>query len=174
MLTPSEPPLPSHQASTPISVLITGGSGFLGSFIVEAVLNQHPKWAVTVLDLKLPSNLAPRVSYEVADVTDAISVSAIVDKLRPDVIIHSAGLVPELAVRYGRLQEGLVFNVNVNGTRNMLKAAKNSGTRVFVWTGSCTAVTDDMSYQYANVDESWPTSSQSLIYGESKVRLFST
>lgn len=62
-----------------------------------------------------------------------------------------------------------MFNVNVNGTRNMLAAAKAAGTRAFVWTGSFTAVTDDMRHQYANIDERWPTSSHSLIYGESKV-----
>lgn len=151
------------------TVLITGGTGFLGSFIVNAVLQQHPDWAVTVLDLKLPSTLNPKITYEVGDVTNATSISEIVERVRPDVVIHSAGIVPEFAARYGRQQKGLVFNVNVNGTRNMLAAAKASGTRAFVWTGSCTAVTDDMRYQYANVDESWPTSSHSLIYGESKV-----
>ena len=170
MLIPLKTPPPSNEASIPVSVLITGGSGFLGSFIVETALKQHPEWAVTVLDLKLPPTLTSKVSYEVVDVTDATSVSVIVNRIRPDVIIHSAGLVPELAVRYGREQQDLVYNVNVNGTRNMLHAAKTSGTKMFVWTGSCTAVTDDMRHQYANIDERWPTSSHSLIYGESKVR----
>ena len=79
-----------------------------------------------------------------------------------------------LAERYGRKDRDKVFRVNVAGTRNMLVAAKDNGVEAFVWTGSCTAVTDDMKYQYPNVDERWPTSNHSLIYGESKVGVFTS
>lgn len=151
------------------SILLTGGIGFLGSFIINAVQEQHPEWTITVLDLDLPRVVKDNVKYETGDVTNTESMRRIVGIVKPDVIIHSAGLIPELAFRYGRDWEERVFSVNVNGTSNMLAAAKASGVKAFVWTGSCTAVTDDMRYQYANIDERWPTSSHSLIYGESKV-----
>ena len=154
-----------------ISVLITGGVGFLGTFIVEATSAQHPGWDITVLDLNLPKIPKANIAYEIGDVTDLASVTAIVEKTKPDVIIHTAGLVPELAGRYGRRLRDTVFNINVNGTRNMLAAAKNAGVEAFVWTGSCCAVVDDMRYQYPNIDERWPTSNQSLIYGESKASM---
>ena len=110
-----------------------------------------------------------QVVYEVGDVTDCSSIDLIVDRTRPDIIVHTAGTVPVLANRYGRDTRDHVLNVNVNGTRNMLAVAKRYKVQTFVWTGSCTSVTDDTRYQYANVDERWPTSSHSLIYGESKV-----
>ena len=168
MLTPPET-LADPKVSNDLSVLVTGGSGFVGSHIVDAILGSHPEWTVSVLDLKQPTSPNPKVAYEIGDVTNISSATAVVEKYRPDVIIHSGGLVPELAVRYNRQQRDRVFDVNVNGTRNMLAAAKASGTKAFVWTGSCTAVTDDMRYRYPNIDERWPTSSHSLIYGESKV-----
>ncbi len=171
MQTPPGTPSPSYDYIITNSVLITGGTGFLGSSIVDAVLEQHPEWKVTVLDLNLPTAPTLKAVFEVGDVTDATFVNAIVDQVRPDVIMHAAGLIPELAGRYGREQEARVFDVNVNGTRNMLVAAKNAGVRAFVWTGSCCAVTDDMRYQYANIDERWPVSVHSLVYGESKVGL---
>ena len=151
------------------SVLVTGGTGFLGAFIVDAILEQHPEWTITVLDLMSPEKAKSNVQYEVGDVTDASTVSSIIQSVRPRAIIHTAGVVPELAERYGRRLAAKVLKVNVEGTRTMLAAAKSHGVEAFVWTGSCCAVTDDMTREYANIDEAVPTSNQSLVYGESKV-----
>jgi len=71
--------------------------------------------------------------------------------------------------RYGRRLEKLVKQVNVEGTRHVLDAAREAGCTGLVYTSSCCAVTDDMSKPYANIDERWPPSPQSSIYGESKV-----
>lgn len=85
-----------------MSVLIIGGTGFLGTAIVDTVQEQHPEWLVTILDLNSP--LVPRsnVTYRTADITDDMSVKSLVEHLEPEFMIHSAGLVPELAGRYGR------------------------------------------------------------------------
>ena len=117
------------------SVLITGGVGFLGSTIVDALQEQHPQWLVTVLDLTSPDVPKPNVTYKRGDITNPAFVDTIVYSIKPDVIIHSAGLVPELAFRYGREQRDRVFHVNVDGTRNILAAAKSSGIKALVWTG---------------------------------------
>lgn len=153
-----------------MSVLVTGGNGFLGQFIVDAILEQHRDWTVTVLDLARPRQATSNVRYEIGDVTVISSVHSIIRKAKPRAIIHAAGMVPELAERYGRKLEAQVLKINVEGTRNMLAAAKDQGVEAFVWTGSCTAVTDDMRREYRNIDEAVPTSNQSLVYGESKVR----
>lgn len=150
------------------SVLITGGTGFVGSAIVDAVTEKHPEWSVSVVDLQIPSQPKEKIHYEVADITIAAEMERIFQIVQPVAVIHSAGLVPELASRYNRRAQERVFNVNVTGTRNVLAAAKKTGVKALVWTGSCTAVTDDVRFDYPNIDESWPTSSQSLIYGESK------
>ena len=117
------------------SVLITGGVGFLGSAIVDAIKEQHPEWIAIVLDLMSPDVPKPNVTYRRGDITDAAFVNTIVDSIRPDVIIQAAGLVPELAFRYGREQRDRVFSINVDGTRNILAAAKSSGVKAFVLTG---------------------------------------
>ena len=151
-----------------VSVLITGGTGFLGSAIVEALKEKHPEWILTVIDLNLPRRPRPRVHYMTGSVVDAIKSDDIMKELKPTVVIHTAGIVPSLSSRYATRDRDHVFDVNVNGTRTMLRAAKKHGVRAFVWTGSSTCVTDDLKKQYPNIDEAWPTSRQSMIYGESK------
>ncbi|KAL9095326.1 MAG: hypothetical protein Q9163_006514, partial [Psora crenata] len=151
-----------------VAVMVTGGAGFLGTFIVEALHQKHPDWTITIFDLNPPREARRNVSYIRGDITDAADVDEAVRKITPRAIIHSAGLVPPLKYRFGREWESRVFAINVDGTRNLLAAAKANNVEAFVWTGSCTAVIDDFRYQYRNIDETYPTSNKSLIYGESK------
>ncbi len=154
-----------------VSILLTGGTGFVGRAIIDAAKEKHPDWAITVLDLKNPSQSNSDIRYVIGDITVAAEVHRIVEETKPNIIVHTAGIVPGLADRYKRRQREVVWNTNVNGTQNVLDAARGNGVEAVVWTGSCTAVTDDMRYQYPNIDETCPTSDHSLIYGESKASI---
>lgn len=131
-------------------VLITGGVGFVGRAIVQAIRAEHPEWVTTVFDkVELGEyELEPSISYTCGDITNADEVDHVVSAIRPTAIIHTAGIVPPLAGRYNRKDQERISRVNVGGTRNIIAAARRAGVRVLVWTGSCTAVTDDMRYEY--------------------------
>ena len=155
------------------SALVTGGVGMLGRAIVQKLRESHPTCRVSVLDLVAPTkaNLQPDVKYFQVDITSAEETSSIVAQLGPDLIIHTAGVVPPLHARYGRDPGPHTFKVNVDGTKNILAAAQAKGVKALVYTSSVTVVFDDLAHNFRNVDESVPRNTKTLIYGESKVWL---
>jgi sterol-4alpha-carboxylate 3-dehydrogenase (decarboxylating) len=154
------------------SALITGGSGFVGTSIVRALRERHPKCHITVVDLQRFNNGSVEesdISCIQADITSSQNILDVLIKSQPEVVIHAAGIVPPLGERYARSMQKEVMRVNVEGTRNTLQAAKAAHCVAFIYTSSCTAVTDDVSMDYANINERWPVAYRSSIYGESKV-----
>ncbi|CAG7924586.1 unnamed protein product [Penicillium olsonii] len=152
-------------------LLISGGTGFVGSAITRALVKKHPAWDLTVIDQNPPSakhELPEGVSYRQVDITSIEAVKSAFAAVNPHVVVHTAGIIPGLAERFRRRMESKVRQVNVEGTRNMLHESKETGVEVFVYTSSCCVVTDDTLSSYPNVDEEWPSSLRSTIYGESK------
>jgi len=107
-------------------VLVTGGSGFLGSWVCE-LLSKRGDVEVRALVRRTSKTKhlrsLDRVELAEGSVEDARSVE---DAARSvDVVIHCAGLVKAR-------NEGELERVNVEGTRNMLDAAKKHGIKRFV------------------------------------------
>ena len=154
------------------SALVTGGTGFVGTAIVRALKEKYPRCSITVVDVQNPNHAWRtefNVSFAQADVTCPQSIMDVLVKSQPEVVIHTAGVVPPLSERYARRMEKEVFRVNVDGTRHALRAAIEAHCTAFVYTGSCTAVVDDVRMDHANIDERSPVAFKSSIYGESKV-----
>jgi sterol-4alpha-carboxylate 3-dehydrogenase (decarboxylating) len=153
-------------------VLITGGCGFVGAAIARAIAEKHPECRITIVDMNAPGpihQVPSRASFFKVDITSTAQVEEAMRHIRPTIVIHTAGIVPVLAERFGRRIQSMVWKINVEGTRIMLNVSKRLGVKAFVFTSSCCVLIDDMRLPYRNVTEEWPTSQHSLIYGESKV-----
>src|SRR5918912_3131541 len=114
-------------------MLVTGGAGFIGSHLVNALLaaGQEP----VVLD-NLASgdweNLPDGVNLVEMDIADAGVVEAIAE-LKPEVVIHAAA---QVSVAVSMQDPHLDLAVNVQGTANVLEGAKAAGVRRFVFVSS--------------------------------------
>ncbi|KAF2198023.1 C-3 sterol dehydrogenase/C-4 decarboxylase-like protein [Delitschia confertaspora ATCC 74209] len=154
------------------TILVTGGTGFLGSEIVKALVETND-YKVIALDINPPSlgtKTYPHVTYIRANILQPSELTKMFQETKPTIIVHSAGLVPAGNARYNCTKEERerVLEVNVSGTRNVVEAAKEVGVRGLVYTSSFTVVTDDLEEDFRNVNESAPTGRAGLVYGQSK------
>ncbi len=114
-------------------ILVTGGAGFVGSHLVDALADagEDP----VVLDNFASGdreNLREDVRLIEADIADPGVVNLISD-LRPEVVVHAAA---QVSVAVSMQDPHLDLTVNVQGTANVLEGAKVAGTRRFVFISS--------------------------------------
>ena len=122
--------------------LVTGGAGFIGSNLVDGLVARDNE--VTVLDdlsTGKRENLHPAIAAGAelieADVRDASAVRDVVDRAEPDVIFH---LAAQIDVRKSAADPAADARINVEGTINVLEAARAAGVRRFVNTSTGGAV----------------------------------
>jgi sterol-4alpha-carboxylate 3-dehydrogenase (decarboxylating) len=80
------------------------------------------------------------VTYHTGNITTASRISSLFSLVKPEVVLHAAGLIPSIAERLGLNMEKDFTEVNVEGTRNLLEASKGGGVKAFVFTGSADVV----------------------------------
>jgi UDP-glucose 4-epimerase len=114
--------------------LVTGGAGFIGSHVVDALLAGG--WRVVVVD-DLSAGDAKRVAaeatLEVVDITDRGALDAVIDGAQPSAIFH---LAAQASVTRSVADPERDCEVNVLGTLNVLEAAtRHQAPVVFTSTG---------------------------------------
>ena len=115
-------------------VLITGASGFVGACAARALLRAGH--AVHVL-LRNPASAwrlagVPQLRVHRADLIDADDTRAVVQAVRPKVVLHLA-----THGAYERQADArAILQTNILGTHNLLEAAAAEGVRLFISTGS--------------------------------------
>ena len=130
------------------SVLVIGGCGFLGHHIVSQLPESYSA-RISVLDLHTDRNRRDSVSYHAGDITSNSVVSAVLSREKPDIVIHTAS-PPHTA------SKAVLKKVNIDGTRNLVQQAGESGTvKAFIYTSSASVIHNHVS-DLINADERWP------------------
>jgi len=111
-----------------VRVVVTGGAGFIGSHVAEALLARGDE--VSVLDnlsTGRRENLAGSAAFLEGDIRDPGAVDTLFDRVRPAACVH---LAAQADVRVSVAQPDYDCDVNVRGTIRLLEAARRHDTRL--------------------------------------------
>ncbi len=153
--------------------LVTGGAGFIGSHLVDALVRRGDE--VTVVDhlwTHAAETLAGHAHLIRADVTEVRDMVAACRDARPEVVYH---LAAQIDVRHSVADPSTDAHVNIGGTAAMLEAARRAGARRVVLASTAGVYGDPRQVptpEYAAIDPLSPYGA-SKAAAESYLRLFS-
>jgi nucleoside-diphosphate-sugar epimerase len=140
-----------------MKIFVTGGSGFVGGHVIERLCDEHEIVAMARSDR----------SAGAVETLGATAVRCSLGHVRPehlegvDVIVHSAAFVEEWGTREQ------FFQVNVEGTRQLLDVAKRAGVSRFIHIGTEAALFDGSDLVEATEETPYPDHHR-FLYSESK------
>lgn len=139
-----------------MNILITGGCGFIGSYLVRRLIDLKNISRIVVLDIK--DCEYENVDFIRMDIRDK-NIAYIMHNI--DIVIHLAALID---VRESVLNPNLYHDINVNGTLNILDSCIKNHVSKIIFTSSAAVYGNPM---YLPIDEKHPLNPLSP-YGASK------
>jgi len=116
-------------------ILVTGATGHIGNVLIRELIRNQEKVRAMVLP---KDDLTPIQDLDIEiSIGDVLNIDSIIRAMRGvDTVYHLAGLISILPG-----DSHLLDKVNVDGTKNMLLAAKTSHVKRFIYTSSIHALT---------------------------------
>jgi len=108
-----------------VRILITGSTGFLGSHLVRSLVKERVSVRCFVRDKEKIKSLPQNCEVFVGDITSKQDCNYAVKNI--DIVCHLAAQMRERGI-----PEQQYWRVNVEGTKNILEAAKKEGVKQFI------------------------------------------
>jgi UDP-glucose 4-epimerase len=127
-----------------VRVLVTGGAGFIGSHVVDALLDRGAEVAIVDHLRRSPrpwvtAALSRGASLHVAEVQDLDALRVAFAAARPEIVMH---LAAQVDVRRSVADPAFDAQVNVAGTVSVLEAARAAGARRVILASTAAAYGD--------------------------------
>ncbi len=113
--------------------LITGGSGYIGGRLTDVLVEREETEGIVNVDVNPPAKTHQKVEFVKGDVRDSAQIRKLLEHHEVDALVHLAFLLNPIR------DEAMMYDVDVNGTEAVLRAAAEAGTKQVLVTTSATA-----------------------------------
>jgi dihydroflavonol-4-reductase len=153
--------------SSDYRVLVTGGTGFLGAYIIENLVQKGMSVRAIRRSAKLPFFIAPhifdKVEWVEGDVLDVVSLYEAMQDV--DAVIHSAA-----HVSFHKKDRHQMYQVNVEGTANVVNAAIDNYVPRFVHVSSVAALGRTNKAELIDENRKWEENKNNTHYAITKYK----
>lgn len=148
-------------------ILVTGGTGFLGSYIIHQLVekgykvrglrrsHKHPSW--------IPASTWEKVEWVDGDILDVVALEEAMEGA--DIVIHCAAIVS-----FHKKDRERMYQVNVEGTANVVNIALEKNVRRLVHISSVAALGRSASGGHVDEEKKWEESKVNTHYAISKYK----
>lgn len=148
-------------------ILVTGGTGFLGSYILQELIEhgynvrairRSPK------DLPwIPASIQSQIEWVEGDILDVVSLEEAMQDVQA--VIHSAAIVS-----FRSSERNQMYQVNVDGTANVVNMALECGVRRLIHISSIAALGRTATESWVNEEHKWEDNAVQTHYARSKFK----
>jgi dihydroflavonol-4-reductase len=149
------------------NILVTGGTGFLGSYILKLLVengynvrairrsNSIPSW--------IDAKIFEKVEWVEGDVLDVVALQDAMEGM--DIVVHAAGIVS--FVKHNRKE---MYKVNVEGTANVVNMALEKGIKKLIHISSVAALGRTVGEGHVDEEKKWEDTKANTHYAKSKYK----
>lgn len=146
-------------------ILITGGTGFLGSYIIKELVQKNYQVRAIRRSHKLPffipKEIFDKVEWVEGDILDVVSLENAMTDV--DSVIHSAAVIS-----FVKKEKKEMYQVNVEGTANVVNMALEKNVNRFIHISSVAAVGRTADGTYVNEENKWEENRLNTHYSKTK------
>lgn len=146
-------------------ILVTGGTGFLGAYIIKNLIERgHTIRAIrrsTKLPFFIDAAILSKVEWVEGDVLDVVALSEAMQGI--DAVIHSAAVVS-----FAKHNRKEMYNVNIEGTANVVNAALEAGVKRILHVSSIAALGRTTKRSTVTEEKEWEENKANTHYAITK------